>query len=109
MSTLTSVMVFMDFEFILCHGHQVQLLIVLIFMVFVSVLYMHHVVHFSACFAVSVQVAFVVWASSSDIGISIGIMRRYNWAANLRDNCCVKRCPRCCNNIQAMNMFSFVS
>ena len=75
----------------------------------VSVPYMRHVVRFSACFAVSVQVAFVAWASSIDIDIGVGIMRRCDQAANLRDSCCVKRCQRRRNNIQAVNMFSFVS
>ena len=109
MSTLTSAMVFMDFEFVLRRGRRVRLLIVLVFMVVVSVPYMHHVVRFSACFAVSVQVAFVAWASSIDIGIGVGIARRCDRAANLRDNCCVKRRQRRRNNIQAVNTFSFVS
>ena len=72
----------------------------------VSVLYMRHVVRFSACFAVSVQVAFVAWASSIDIDIGVGIARRCDRAANLRDNCYVKRRQRRRNDIQAVSMFS---
>ena len=75
-------MVFMDLEFVLRRGRRVRLLIVRVFMAVVSVPYMRHVVRFSACFVVSVQVAFVVWASSIDFG-----MHRRWYREKMRSGC----------------------
>ena len=114
MSTLTSAMVFMDLEFVLRRERRVRLLIVLVFMVVVSVPYVH-----APCGAVFCVLCMLClcrspsWQASwrgllrlTSACIGVGIARRCDRAANLRDNCYVKRRQRRRNDIQAVSMFS---